>query len=235
MAGLASGALGAATGLTGPPIVILFTARQLARDAFRGTISAYFIVTDLIGLAIIFAGGTAGAPEGKLTLLLTLPAALGVLAGNAVARRLSPAAFRALLARIVENDIVDRVRWSQRGCRDWKKQRPLPSDTVLQLDAPARSVTEPPDRADRNEQQAWLRLALELLEPDDREVIRLRDWDGLSFIQLGERLDTTEEAARKRYVRALPKLSQKLELLRRGQWQNSVAEDQPTGGGSNAS
>ena len=147
----------------------------------------------------------------------------------------SPAAFRALLARIVENDIVDRVRWSQRGCRDWKKQRPLPSDTVLQLDAPARSVTEPPDRADRNEQQAWLRLALELLEPDDREVIRLRDWDGLSFIQLGERLDTTEEAARKRYVRALPKLSQKLELLRRGQWQNSVAEDQPTGGGSNAS
>lgn len=96
VAGLASGALGAATGLTGPPIVILFTARQLARDAFRGTISAYFIVTDLIGLAIIFAGGTAGAPEGKLTLLLTLPAALGVLAGNAVARRLSPAAFRAL-------------------------------------------------------------------------------------------------------------------------------------------
>jgi uncharacterized membrane protein YfcA len=96
LAGVASGALGASTGLTGPPVVILFTARQLPRDAFRGTISAYFIVTDLIGLAIIFAGGTAGAPEGRLTLLLTLPAALGVLAGNAVARRLSPAAFRAL-------------------------------------------------------------------------------------------------------------------------------------------
>jgi uncharacterized membrane protein YfcA len=96
LAGAASGALGAATGLSGPPIVMLFTARQLPRDAFRGTISAYFIVTDLIGLAILFAGDTVGAHEGQLALLLTLPAALGVLAGNAVARRLSPAAFRAL-------------------------------------------------------------------------------------------------------------------------------------------
>ncbi|MDQ2653896.1 MAG: TSUP family transporter [Chloroflexota bacterium] len=96
LAGLASGALGAATGLSGPPIVILFTVRQLARDAFRGTISAYFVVTDLIGLAILFASGTVGAPEGQLTLLLTLPAALGVLAGNAVARHLSPATFQAL-------------------------------------------------------------------------------------------------------------------------------------------
>ena len=96
LAGVASGALGAATGLTGPPIVILFTARQLPRDAFRGTISAYFVVTDMIGLAILFAGGMVGAHEGQLTLLLTLPAALGVLAGNAVARRLSPATFQAL-------------------------------------------------------------------------------------------------------------------------------------------
>lgn len=96
LAGLASGTLGAATGLTGPPIVILFTARQIPRDAFRGAISAYFIVTDLIGLAILFAGGAVGAHEGRLTLFLTLPAVLGVLAGNAVARRLSPAAFQKL-------------------------------------------------------------------------------------------------------------------------------------------
>lgn len=96
LAGLASGTLGAATGLTGPPIVMLFTARQLPRDAFRGTISAYFVITDLIGVIILFASGTVGAQEGQLTALLTLPAVLGVLAGNAIARRLSPAAFRSL-------------------------------------------------------------------------------------------------------------------------------------------
>lgn len=144
------------------------------------------------------------------------------------------AAFRALLARIVENNLVDRVRWTQRGCRDQRRQRPLPSDSVLQLDGTLRSVTEPPVRADRNEQQAWLRLALELLDPDDREILRLRDWDTLSFPEVGERMGCSEEAARKRYLRALPKLAQKLELLRQGEWQRSLPDaDQPSG--SNAS
>lgn len=96
LAGVASGTLGAATGLTGPPIVILFTARQLARDVFRGTISAYFIATSLVGLAILVAGGAVGADQGWLTLVLTPPAALGVLIGNVVARRISPATFQKL-------------------------------------------------------------------------------------------------------------------------------------------
>ena len=96
LAGVASGTLGAATGLTGPPIVILFTARQLARDVFRGTISAYFIVTGLVGLGILTAGGAVGAQEGWLTLVLTPPAALGVLVGNVLAKRISPAMFQKL-------------------------------------------------------------------------------------------------------------------------------------------
>lgn len=134
----------------------------------------------------------------------------------------NPAAFRALLARIVENDIVDKVRWLQRGRRDHRRERTLPSDSVVLLDAPVRTVTEPPMRADRNEQQQWLRLALELLEPDDREVIRLRDWDGCSFPEIGRHLGIAEEAARKRYLRALPRLAQKLDLLRQGNWQGSL-------------
>jgi uncharacterized protein len=96
LAGVASGALGAATGLSGPPIVILFTARRLTRDVFRGTISASFIATGLIGLAILFAGGAVGTREGTLTVLLTPPAALGVLVGNCLAQRLSAATFQKL-------------------------------------------------------------------------------------------------------------------------------------------
>ena len=147
----------------------------------------------------------------------------------------NPTAFRALLARIIENNLVDRVRWTQRGCRDQRRERGLPSDSVLHLDGPVRTVTEPPQRADRNEQQAWLRLALELLEPDDREAIRLREWDGLSFPEVGERMACSEEAARKRYLRALPKLAQKLELLRQGQWQRSLPDGEPPPGGASAS
>lgn len=96
LAGVASGALGTAIGLTGPPIIILFTARRLARDVFRGTIAAYFIASDVIGLAILFAGGAIGAEEGRLTLLLTLPAALGVLLGNRLALRLTAETFQKL-------------------------------------------------------------------------------------------------------------------------------------------
>jgi uncharacterized membrane protein YfcA len=96
LAGVASGTLGAATGLTGPPIVILFTARQLARDVFRGTISVYFIVTGLIGLGVLVAGGAVGEQEGWLTLALTPPAALGVLIGNVFSRRITPAMFQKL-------------------------------------------------------------------------------------------------------------------------------------------
>lgn len=125
----------------------------------------------------------------------------------------SAAAFRGLLARIVENNVLDRVRYMHRQQRDRRRDRDLASDSVLRLDLAARSMSQPARAAERNERVAWMRLALELLEPDDREVLRLREWDGLSFPQIGERLGTTEEAARKRHVRALPKLAQKLQQL----------------------
>ena len=131
-------------------------------------------------------------------------------------------AFRGLLARIVENNLIDRVRYLHREQRDYRRQKPMPTDSVLQLDAPQRSVTEPPTAAGRTEQQHWLRLAVELLEPDDREVIRLRDWEGLSFPELGKRFAISEDAARKRYDRALPRLAEKLDLLRRGQWRGAL-------------
>jgi RNA polymerase sigma factor (sigma-70 family) len=77
-------------------------------------------------------------------------------------------------------------------------------------------------QAERNEQQAWLALAVELLDPDDRETIRLRDWEGLSFPALGAELGISEEAARKRYQRALPRLAAKLEQLRRSSGRDGI-------------
>lgn len=136
--------------------------------------------------------------------------------------------FRALLLRIVENNLRDRRRHLHRQRRDVRREQALPDDSVLLLDAPVRSITEPPAQAERHERLAWLRLALELLDPEDRDVIRLRDWDGLTFARAGELLGLGEEAVRKRYTRALPRLAQKLELLRRGHWQQTL----PDAGGS---
>lgn len=130
--------------------------------------------------------------------------------------------FRALLARIVENNLRDRGRHLHRARRDVRRERALPSDSVLLLDEPARSVTEPPAHAERNERSAWLQLAMELLAPEDREVVRMRTWDGATFTAIGEVLAIGEEAARKRYHRALPRLAKKLELLRRGEWRRTL-------------
>ncbi|MEM7782714.1 MAG: RNA polymerase sigma factor [Planctomycetota bacterium] len=52
---------------------------------------------------------------------------------------------------------------------------------------------------------------LQILNPIDQEVIKLRVWYGLTWKQIGEHLNITAEAARKRYERAIEKLKQKLE------------------------
>ncbi|MBK8979064.1 MAG: sigma-70 family RNA polymerase sigma factor [Planctomycetes bacterium] len=124
--------------------------------------------------------------------------------------------FRALLSRVLEHDLRDRHRYVHRECRDVGRVLGRLSDTVLRVDPPARSVTSPTARVDRDERQAWIRLALELLGSEDREVIKLREWDELTFEQIGARLEITPAAARMRYQRALPRLARKVEALRLG-------------------
>jgi RNA polymerase sigma-70 factor (ECF subfamily) len=126
------------------------------------------------------------------------------------------ARFRGLLARIVENHLRDAHDHHQAGRRTPARERPLPDDSVLDLDAPRRTITEPGSRAARNEREAWVRLALELLPGEDRQVLLLRQWQELEFAAIGERMGLSEDAARMRFQRALPKLARKLEELRAG-------------------
>ena len=56
-----------------------------------------------------------------------------------------------------------------------------------------------------------LEQALKNLAEPYREVIRLRNYERCSFEEIGRRLDRSEEAARKLWVRALRQLSQLLE------------------------
>jgi uncharacterized membrane protein YfcA len=96
VAGTASGALATSTGLSGPPVVILFTARQLAKDAFRVTIAAYFIAINVIGSAVLLAGGTVGESEVVTSAVLTPAALLGTLIGNRLVRQFTADGFRKL-------------------------------------------------------------------------------------------------------------------------------------------
>jgi RNA polymerase sigma-70 factor (ECF subfamily) len=123
---------------------------------------------------------------------------------------------RALLARIVENVLSDRFHWFHAAKRSREGMAVPASDTVLELDGARRSITTPSEAAARREEVEWIRLALELLPSEDRAVLWMREWEGRSFAEIAELLATTEDAARMRFQRAVPRLADRLEQLRAG-------------------
>jgi len=125
-----------------------------------------------------------------------------------------PASFRALMLQIVENTIRKQYRDAHRKKRDAARAVPMPSGSVVDLSA---GITRPSAAASREEHRAWVLLALELIDVDAREVIELREWQGLSFAQIAESLGVTEDAARMRFNRALQALAQTLRATRQGQ------------------
>ncbi|MCC7399447.1 MAG: sigma-70 family RNA polymerase sigma factor [Planctomycetes bacterium] len=127
----------------------------------------------------------------------------------------SAAAFRRLLAQIVENMLRDQHDFWSRHRRQQAKEQPLDTSLLL-LDARARAQTTPSRAAARNEEQAFLRLALDLLDPEDRAVLVLREFEQLPFATVGARLGVLENTARMRFQRALGKLAAALDRLRIG-------------------
>ena len=122
--------------------------------------------------------------------------------------------FRNIVARIIENMLRDKHDWYKAKRRALSKEIPVPSDSVLNLDRPRESVTRPSENATRHERESWVRLALELLDPEDRKVILLRQWEKRSFRDIGEHFGITEDSARMRFNRALPRLARKIAELR---------------------
>jgi len=126
------------------------------------------------------------------------------------------AQFRALLAKIVENLLRDQHDHFSAYRRAIHLERPLPSDTRLQLDQPRSPVPRPSEVAERHEWEAWVRLGLEALETEDRRILVKRNWDGLPFAQIAGELGITEDAARMRFHRSLARLASVVNDLRAG-------------------
>lgn len=122
--------------------------------------------------------------------------------------------YRAILLRIVENTIRKLIRDGRRQKRWAGREEPLPSGSVVAL---AASATRPSAAADRSEQRAWVQLALELLDSGDREVVLQRQWHGLSFQAIGAQLGIAEDAARRRFERAVARLARMVGRLRAGE------------------
>ncbi|MFH0947091.1 MAG: sigma-70 family RNA polymerase sigma factor [Planctomycetota bacterium] len=133
--------------------------------------------------------------------------------------------FRALMARIVVNTLRGKHDWFSAMRRNIARERPLPDGSVLDLDAGTDLSATPSQHIGHQERQAWIRMGLELLEPDDRNVIVFREWEGLSFAEIGRRLELSDDAARKRYKRAVPRLAEVVFALRRGGLPDLLAEE----------
>ncbi len=137
------------------------------------------------------------------------------------------AQLRGLLVRMVENRLRSAAARQLRQKRDVRRDaslEPMAGDdsAVIDLDY-ASDATDPGDAAARADLRAWIRLALELLDADDREVLVLHDYRELGFDDIAARLGESADTVRMRHRRALPKLARALARLRGGRFEDLLA------------
>lgn len=118
----------------------------------------------------------------------------------------------AWLRSILRNNVVDAVRryeTSQKRQADREIRLASESGDLAGRLLPIRH--SPPDNsAIRREEAAMLARVLERLPADYREVLRLRYWDGLSFVEIAARLGRSPDAIRKLWYRAIGRLQEEL-------------------------
>ena len=134
--------------------------------------------------------------------------------------------FRRLMSRIISNTLVTMARHYTAKARTSSRIRGPATDSVLYLDGdgPVRAATEPPVRAERDEEKEWIELAIALLDPLDQEVLHLRDFEDQPFKTVGERLGLKKDGARMRYNRAFRRLTRSVLQLRKGQLESVLTE-----------
>jgi RNA polymerase sigma-70 factor (ECF subfamily) len=120
----------------------------------------------------------------------------------------------AWLRGIVINDLKEtRRHYQDTEKRDINLERPIGGDS--QIGWPAMDIADgeltPGTDAIANEEMIVLRCALDQLPADYREVVRLRNWQQMTFAEIGTAMDRTSEAARKLWSRAVIQLQQILE------------------------
>jgi RNA polymerase sigma-70 factor (ECF subfamily) len=120
----------------------------------------------------------------------------------------------AWLRGILLNDLNDvRRRFFHSAKRDVDREVRLAGDSRQAQPAidPAASGATPAAAAIAREETEALRQAIARLPEDYREVIDLRNWQLLSFAEIGRRTNRSEDAARKLWARAIERLEQELE------------------------
>lgn len=120
----------------------------------------------------------------------------------------------AWLRRILYNDLLNIVR-HYTGTDKRRLGREVGLATEDSAGPLANTLVDPALSPDSEliarEQAGEVRQALSQLDEDYRQVILWRNWENLSFEEIGQRLGRSAEAARKLWTRAVDELAQILE------------------------
>ncbi|MDF2823712.1 MAG: hypothetical protein K0R68_1120, partial [Mycobacterium sp.] len=92
LAGAASGVLGTATSIGGPPMALVWQRNHGAR--LRGTMSSFFLIGSLMSLAALWFTGAVGAHTVQTFLFLAPATVVGYVLSRYVNRFLDPARLR---------------------------------------------------------------------------------------------------------------------------------------------
>jgi RNA polymerase sigma-70 factor (ECF subfamily) len=128
-----------------------------------------------------------------------------------------PEDLRVWLCGILKHNLMDLIRRHRETCkRSIDRERSL--DVVLESGDSVGEVIDPDPTPSSlcvaRENVSALREALSRLPADEQAVIALRQFESLSFQEVGQRLDRTPEAARKLWSRAIARLQHMLEATR---------------------
>jgi RNA polymerase sigma-70 factor (ECF subfamily) len=126
----------------------------------------------------------------------------------------APDELLAWLRRILLNDLANSNRhYFQTGKRQMSREVPLANAPPANLqNALASEADSPRAQLLALEKADALDRALEQLPENYRDAILWRTHDGLPFEEIGRRLDRSERAARKLWVRAIERLQDLLEV-----------------------
>ncbi|MEZ6095287.1 MAG: sigma-70 family RNA polymerase sigma factor [Pirellulaceae bacterium] len=114
-------------------------------------------------------------------------------------------ALRSWVKTILKNNLIDaRRKYLQAAKRNSGKDIKLDSRLVQTVS----DSTESPSTATANQEKTvLLQQAIACLPDNHRQIIRMRNWEQLGFVEIANQLGLTEDGARKLWARAIKNLA----------------------------
>jgi RNA polymerase sigma-70 factor (ECF subfamily) len=113
--------------------------------------------------------------------------------------------LKAWLVAIVRNEARQAGRFWSQDRREVGREQRLPAESGSRPGLEG-SSSDPGEKVERRERTRNVLAAVEKLPPEEAELVRLRNFEGMTFAEIAGRLGCSETTARERWVAALEQL-----------------------------